>query len=223
MSDSEHGPLDEYQYLSLLRVLSKTDLSANFAFPLQAFLFSLPSAVYAVVLHQRGFSWTAARSRVGWTVPNHRYLIIGLVLGVVPGVVLLIAQPEILPSDVIQNPNIATSRYSDWIASPYTFALALGYEAIYVALGEEVFFRGFLGGYVIRRWGFGTGNFVQALIFLLPHLLLLTVSVSLWPLLPVQFLAGWLYGWLLFKSDSVFPGWVAHSLTNAIGALVFMS
>jgi len=52
-------------------------------------------------------------------------------------------------------------------------------------------------------------------------LFLLTVSTNLWPLLPAQFFAEWLYGWLLFESDSVLPGWIAHSLANAVGALIF--
>jgi len=52
---------------------------------------------------------------------------------------------------------------------------ALLREAFYVALGEEVFFRGLLGGYLERRFGFMKGNTMQAFVFLLPHLLLLLV------------------------------------------------
>ena len=74
----------------------------------------------------------------------------------------------------------------------------------------------------MRRLGFALGNLIQAAIFLLPHLLLLTVSTALWPLLVAQFLAGWLQGWLLYRSGSILPGWIAHSLGNAFGAVAFM-
>jgi membrane protease YdiL (CAAX protease family) len=95
-------------------------------------------------------------------------------------------------------------------------------EAIYVALGEEIFFRGLLGGWLVRRLGFAIGNTVQTLIFLLPHLLLLLVSLNLWPIIAVQIVAGWLLGWLRYRSDSILPGWLAHSLINAFGALATM-
>jgi len=53
------------------------------------------------------------------------------------------------------------------------------------AVGEEGFFRGLLGGVLIRRLGFGRGNLVQTLIFLVPHLALLLVDVRSWPIVPV--------------------------------------
>jgi len=88
------------------------------------------------------------------------------------------------------------------------------------ALGEEVFFRGLLGGVLIRRLGFGWGNLVQALLFLVPHLALLMIDVRLWPLIPVQFAAGWLLGWLRHRSDSFVPGAVVHVFANIAAGLV---
>jgi len=75
---------------------------------------------------------------------------------------------------------------------------------------------------LFRRLGFARGNTVQALVFLLPHLLLLLVSRSLWPVIVVQLIAGWLLGLLRYRSNSILPGWLAHSLTNALGALAVM-
>jgi membrane protease YdiL (CAAX protease family) len=85
------------------------------------------------------------------------------------------------------------------------------------ALGEEILFRGLIGGVLFRRFGFVRGNLIQAAVFLVPHLLLLVVDASLWPILPVQFLAGFLLGWLRYKSGSVVPGALTHALAN-IGA-----
>ncbi|MFC1804111.1 lysostaphin resistance A-like protein, partial [Thermoproteota archaeon] len=95
-------------------------------------------------------------------------------------------------------------------------------EAFYVALGEEIFFRGLLGGWLERRYGFRIGNIVQAVMFLLPHLLLLMVSTSFWLVIVVQFLAGWVMGLLRSRSGSILPGWLAHSFMNAVGALASM-
>lgn len=93
----------------------------------------------------------------------------------------------------------------------------------YVALGEELLFRGLLAGVLFRRLGFAIGNVLQAALFLLPHLALLFVSLSFWPLLLVQLLVGWLLGWLRFRSASILPGWAAHALLNTLGALAFLS
>jgi hypothetical protein len=95
-------------------------------------------------------------------------------------------------------------------------------EAIYVALGEEILFRGLLGGWLIRRLGFAIGNTIQAFVFIIPHLLLLLVSPTLWPVIIIQLMAAWLFGWLRYRSNSILPGWFAHSLANAFGALAAM-
>jgi len=189
--------------------------------PLQTIVLCVPSAIYVFIRHWRGLPWGSALRLVGWRGATSRYLGLGLLFGLVPGI-LLLAAPAILPAELADNPNIANTRYSGWEATPTSFLLAWAYEAIYVALGEEAFFRGFLGGLLMRRLGFALGNLLQAFIFLVPHLLLLTVSTSLWPLLLAQFIAGWLQGWLFSKSGSILPGWVSHSLANAFGAVAFM-
>lgn len=82
--------------------------------------------------------------------------------------------------------------------------------------GEEMLFRGFLAGLLIRRLGFAGGNAVQAILFLAPHALLLVVSVAFWPLLPAQLIAGWLPGWLRHRSGSIAPGWIADAAANIL-------
>jgi membrane protease YdiL (CAAX protease family) len=42
-------------------------------------------------------------------------------------------------------------------------------------------------------------------------------------LIPLDILAGWLLGWLRYRSDSILPGWLVHSLSNAFGALAAMT
>ncbi|TRX59883.1 CPBP family intramembrane metalloprotease [Corynebacterium hiratae] len=91
---------------------------------------------------------------------------------------------------------------------------------IFRAIGEEVFFRGFLGGLLLRCCGFWGGNTLQAGLFLLPHLMLLSFDAQLWPILPVQFLCGWILGVVRHRSGSVIECAVLHAAINlAIGLL----
>ena len=190
--------------------------------PLQPFLLSLPSLIYLVVQKIRKQEWAIIFTRLGWRLPDPKYLAAGLGLGIASGLISFLI-PTLLPADVLDQPGIAQSVYSDWTLTIPAFLLAFLREAFYVALGEEVFFRGFVGRWLYRRFGFTIGNLIQSLIFLLPHLILLTVSLRLWPLLIAQLIGGWLFGWLCHQSESILPGWLAHALSNTFGAVIFMS
>jgi membrane protease YdiL (CAAX protease family) len=189
--------------------------------PLQLVVFSIPSLIYVAACRRHGKKWNEVLRKIGWQGcrPIHFLGSLGVII-LVGGLGWLAFQA--VPSDVLQDPNISISDYTGWTLSVASFLLVWLREAFYVALGEEIFFRGFLGGWLVRRLGFAIGNTVQALVFLLPHLLLLLVSQSLWPIIVVQLIAGWLLGWLRYRSDSILPGWLAHSLINAFGALAAM-
>jgi hypothetical protein len=189
--------------------------------PLQLIVFSIPSLIYVTVRRRRGEKWNEVFRKIGWQGSRPIYFLWSLGAMIIVGGLGWLAFRAV-PSEVLQNPNINISEYTGWTLSVTSFLLVWLREAIYVALGEEIFFRGFLGGWLVRRLGFAIGNTVQALIFLLPHLLLLLVSLNLWPIIAVQMVAGWLLGWLRYRSDSILPGWLAHSLINAFGALAAM-
>lgn len=190
--------------------------------PVQPLLLSIPSLLYIIINRLRKQEWPSLLSNLGWQLPPVNYLVIGLGVGLLPGFLSLIL-PDILPVDILDQPGVAQSAYRGWNLSVWTFFLAFLREAIYTAIGEEILFRGFLGGILNRRLGFTVGNVIQAILFLLPHLLLLTISTQLWPMLILQFLSGWLFGWLCYKSESIIPSWLAHSLSNAFGAVMFMN
>jgi uncharacterized protein len=189
--------------------------------PLQTIIFSIPSLAVIAFHKLRNVSWQDALARVGWRGANVRYLAAGLGMGLLP-VVMLPVLRQLIPPQVMSDPNLANYQYQGWPIGIGSFLLALMHETFYTALGEEVFFRGFLGAALIRMLGFHTGNLIQAVVFLVPHLLLLTASLGLWPLLIAQFIMGWIQGWLLHRSGSILPGWFSHSLSNAFGALIFM-
>jgi len=189
--------------------------------PLQLIVFSIPSLIYVTVRGRRGEKWNEVFRKIGWQGSRPIYFLWSLGAMIIVGGLGWLAF-QAVPSEVLQDPNINISDYAGWTLSVTSFLLVWLREAIYVALGEEILFRGFLGGWLVRRLGFAVGNTVQALVFLLPHLLLLLVSRSLWPIIIVQLIAGWLLGWLRYRSNSILPGWLAHSLTNAFGALAAM-
>jgi len=189
--------------------------------PAQLILFSVPSLTYFFIQRRRGEKGRSVLEKLGLNACRRTYFLEGLVFAVVLGGLLLLVLRAV-PSELLENPKVSTSVYTGWSLSLSSFMFALMREAFYVALGEEVFFRGLLGGLLERRYGFVTGNTIQAFVFLLPHLLLLLVSVSFWVVVFVQFLAGWAMGWLRNRSGSIMPSWFIHSLINAFGALLTM-
>jgi uncharacterized protein len=190
--------------------------------PLLLIIFTMPALLYLAVHRRRGGAWSEGLVNIGWQWPQPVYWLWGMgvfiIMGILGGLAICF-----VPADILQDPNLNVSAYAGMSPTFTTFLLVLARESIYVALGEEIFFRGWLGGWLVRRFGFAAGNMVQAICFLLPHLLLLTISVALWPLTIVQFVAGWLLGWLRHRSGSILPGWLVHSLTNALAALWMIS
>lgn len=176
-----------------------------------------------VVLRGRGKQWRETLGRVGLRSASSRYYLWALGVLALTGGLLALWAVRSVPEEVLTSPNVTVSQYEGMSPSAGTLLLVLSRETFYVALGEELFFRGLLGGVLFRRLGFALGNVVQTGLFLLPHLGLLLVSLGLWRLVFVQLAVGWLLGWLRFRSGSILPGWVAHALANALGAFVLLS
>lgn len=175
-------------------------------------IFSLPSLVWMRRLKRSGSSQAQALDAAGLRWGTRSDYEVALLLAI-PGAALGGLLLGLIPSHVLHgsSKNIVGAPHS---AGDY-FAI------VCLALAEEVLFRGFLAGVLFRRFGFRRGNALQALIFLAPHTLLLLVSLSLWPLLPLQLIAGWFLGWLRWRSGSIGAPWLAHALTNLIPALLF--
>lgn len=189
--------------------------------PLQLIVFSLPALAYILVVHRRGLLWREALGRLGFAPSPPVYYLWGVGVLLATGTLAVLALNGI-PNDVLRGPNVSLSQYEDMTFSLGAVLLVFFREAFYATLGEEILFRGLLGGLLFRRFGFAVGNAVQAGLFLLPHLLLLLVSLSLWRLVLVQLLLGWLLGWIRHKSGSILPGWMAHTLANTLGALAVL-
>ncbi len=184
--------------------------------PLQLILFSIPSLALVLLRRRSGVAWREAFALVGWQGSKPVYFAWALGI-IVPLIGLAWLAQLLIPSELFQSEHVSLSAYAGMSPTLATLAFILLREAIYTALGEEIFFRGWLGGWLVRRFGFLVGNTLQAFAFLLPHLLLLTIGLDYWPILIPQFMAGWLLGWLRDRSGSILPGWFAHTLSNVFG------
>lgn len=176
-------------------------------------LLCLPTIVYLVV-QSRGqdrrsrFRAALARAGVSWGSPGSYGWALLVLLLLTPTVWLPLT---LIPADVQETSGLSLARLTS-VGTAIGIALR--------AIGEEVFFRGLLGGVLMRRLGFRWGNLLQAAIFLAPHMALLLLDVRLWPLLPAQFAAGWVMGWLRHKTDTFVPGAVVHVMVNIAVGLI---
>jgi membrane protease YdiL (CAAX protease family) len=172
-------------------------------------LFSVPSLVYRAMLRRRGVgaadAWAAIGLRRGGLGD---YGAAALVMTAMTG--LGAAALRMIPATSLTQRGVS-------VGAAHNVAGYLGIAAL--ALAEEILFRGLLAEVLIRLLGFGWGNTAQALVFFAPHCLLLLASFALWPILPVQFVAGWLLGWLRHRSGSIGPAWLAHAGSNILAAM----
>ena len=178
---------------------------------LELVLFCLPAAIYVLFqMRRRDRTAADAFSRVGATTGTARDYWRGVLL-FIPLLIVAIIAAWVIPADVRDAPGVS-------IASLTSLGAVVG--LVLRALGEEVFFRGLLAGVLIRRLGFAWGNVMQALAFLVPHAALLAIDVRLWPILPVQFVMGWVLGHLRHATGSFLPGALVHVIANVVAGIL---
>ena len=168
-------------------------------------LFLCPSVLY-IFFRRKSLGVSRARAHVGWRWGSWQMAGLSLVLF-----------PVLLGTGYLGIRLVSTASLT---LPGVVLVHGVSGAAILRAVGEEIFFRGFLGGLFLRRWGLWVGNTLQAAIFLVPHLVLLSFDVHLWPILPVQFLGGWILGAVRFRSGSIVECSVLHAALNVgIGLL----
>jgi len=92
--------------------------------------------------------------------------------------------------------------------------MALLYGVIKTGFCEELLFRGLIAGSLSRRMSLVWANFVQSVIFLLPHLVLLFIMPEMWGILPVIIVVSLFKGWVRIKSGSIVGPWLIHGSLN---------
>jgi membrane protease YdiL (CAAX protease family) len=105
---------------------------------------------------------------------------------------------------------------------PSTLASLCLLAVFKTAVAEEILFRGLIAKRLIAWCGFAVGNFLQAILFGLVHLLLLlTGSVDPVVVAALYIFAGalgWITGWLNERraAGSILPGIGAHACANLL-------
>jgi membrane protease YdiL (CAAX protease family) len=98
--------------------------------------------------------------------------------------------------------------------------------AVVVPLGEEILFRGYVFGTLLRswsgrRWGTAGAYVLSALIFSLVHSLAATQGVI--ALLVPTFVMGLVLAWALHRTGSLVPSIIAHAFNNGIALLALLA
>ncbi|HLZ55993.1 MAG TPA: CPBP family intramembrane glutamic endopeptidase [Ktedonosporobacter sp.] len=192
-------------------------------FNLLTIVFLLPSLITLIVLRIKKRPWEQILSVLGWRPGSPLYYLWALLFVAVSTIPLVLLALFVFP-DLYHHPSrgVTLYYYARLGFSLSSVLIAFFNEFFFTALGEEVFFRGLVGGWLMRRFGFGVGNVLQAIVFLLPHLVVLFVDVRFWPLLLAPLILGWFAGWLRYKSESIFPGMIIHSLGNTLNDTLAM-
>ena len=172
----------------------------------------LPVAWWAVATRRR----VEFATWIGLVVPEWKAKRQRLVLALMVWAVVAVLSVVLLSSAA---GGTASSRFAG--SGIYGAIAVLFYAFIQTGLSEEILFRGFLGKKLSEKFGFGVGNTVQAVVFGLVHVILLSSAFTLVPLIGAGVLtavSGWIMGGVNEEAagGSILPSWVMHSLANLL-------
>jgi len=189
---------------------------------LPSFLFfAIPSLIYWLVMRRKGMGNQEISRNLGLVGSSGKFYLYAA--GVSIGLAVLsyaVNEFNLMPQEWRQFAQ-QNSQYASWGKSVKSFLFIFLLEGMSVTLGEELFFRGFLGSLLIRQLGYWKGNLVQTIIFTLVHIPVFMINRSTWPLVFIGIpLIGWFMGFLLHKSGSILPSWLFHTISNATTAFL---
>jgi membrane protease YdiL (CAAX protease family) len=154
--------------------------------------------------------------RAGLQIGEVRYLGYALAGLVVTVIALLLWPPDL---ETMLREGSAQRQFGGLGWSATAVAMALIYGVVKTGFAEELLFRGLIAGSLSRRLSPRRANVAQALIFLAPHLLLLTIMPEAWAILIVVFVGALFAGWLRIHSGSILGPWLLHAGANVATAL----
>jgi membrane protease YdiL (CAAX protease family) len=159
--------------------------------------------------HKRAFGEIARRA--GLQLGAGRYVACSLAFALACVTVLAIWPPPLAPflrDGSPQQPFVGLG-----LGGP-AVAMAVLYGVVQTGFPEELLFRGLIAGSLARRLPLLWANLGQALVFVIPHLLVLKVMPEMWGILPVIFVGSLLWGWVRIKSGSITGPWLMHASAN---------
>jgi membrane protease YdiL (CAAX protease family) len=155
--------------------------------------------------------------RAGLQGSSARYLLISAATALVVACVLLLWQPPMAPFLREGSPQRVFAGLGLGVQA---VVVALLYGVVQTGFVEELVFRGLIAGSLARRLPLAWANLLQALIFLLPHLLILQTMPQMWMLLPLVFLLALAMGWVRIRSGSILGPWLVHATLNVTMCLM---
>src|SRR5262245_5313157 len=165
--------------------------------------------VYQKWRHKRAFGEILRRA--GLQLGAGRYVVYSAAVAIASVAVLVIWPPALDPflrDGSPQQPFVGLG-----LGGP-AVVMALLYGVVKTGFPEELLFRGLIAGSLSRRLPLLWANLGQALIFFIPHLLVLRVMPEMWGILPVIFAGSLLWGWVRIKSGSILGSWLMHASGN---------
>jgi membrane protease YdiL (CAAX protease family) len=165
--------------------------------------------VYHKLRHKRTFGEIARRA--GLQLGDVRYVAYSMAFALASVAILTLWPPPLPPflrHGSPQKPFVGLG-----LGGP-AVAMALLYGVVQTGFPEELLFRGLIAGSLSRRLPLWWAILAQAVIFLLPHLLVLRIMPELWGILPVIFVVSLFWGWVRIKSGSILGSWLMHATAN---------
>ena len=159
--------------------------------------------------HKRGLAEIA--KRLGLRLGEPRYIGYCLVCAAVVVAILIIWPPSLEP--IVREGSAWKAFVGLGLGGP-SVLMALLYGVVKTGFAEEFLFRGMIAGSLSRRLPILWANSLQALIFLAPHLLILTIMPEVWYQLIFIFAGSLFVGWVRIKSGSMVGPWLIHASVN---------
>ncbi|MGE3188254.1 MAG: lysostaphin resistance A-like protein [Vicinamibacterales bacterium] len=173
---------------------------------------------YLFQKRRHGRTFGEACRRAGLQAGDTRYLLYAAGCAALTVLGLLLAISSV---DAFTREGSAQRQFVGLGLGPDAVGLAFFYGVIQTGFTEELLFRGLIAGSLSRRMPFLRANVAQALIFLLPHLLIHFAMPEAWPLLILVFAGALVMGWIRIRSGSILGSWLIHASANVtMGLLV---
>lgn len=141
------------------------------------------------------------------------------------GVALVVFPLFVAGNHLVQTSLFARHFAFDWPEG--SFAYLLLEQVAFIALPEEIFYRGWMQTVLARRWparlrlfgaDFGVSVWLTSLLFAVGHLASIPAPFRL-----AVFFPSLLFGWLRNRTDSVWPSILVHGLANVLQAVLIAS
>jgi len=159
--------------------------------------------------------FSASKYRCGWRALGFRSfelkrasILVAIVL--IAGILINLLYEWVLTALGVES---AAALPSEFTQTGVSLAMFAALAVLVAPIAEETFLRGFILGGIGKRFGYGWGAVVSALLFSLAHM-------QPGALLPI-FIFGLLLAWLYIRTGSIWPCIFTHLAYNSI-ALLFV-